>query len=131
MRRYNIVLAVVIVTCVLAGFVLEHLFGESGANRGLMFQRSGALVVLLGTAYGLLDGAGIMRIGDLFTAEQIAEIQAAQGRQDLVAIINKKADLMFAAMTARGYLYRYSATVLALGTLIWGFGDVGYRFLFP
>jgi hypothetical protein len=127
MKRYVLPLFVLLPICLVAGVWLEFAFGETGMNRGLMFQRSGALVVLLGTAYGFVDAARYAKIGTSYTPDEIEKINAAMRQGNLVMMVNYKLDLLKHAQDVRGDLLKYEAYVLMLGTFIWGFGDLAYR----
>jgi len=71
MKRYVLPLFVLLVACIAASIWLEHVFGEACVNRRLMFQRSGALVVLLGIAYGFVDAARYAKVGEFHSPEEV------------------------------------------------------------
>jgi hypothetical protein len=83
-----------------------------------MFQRSGAIVVILGTIYGLFDGAKIMKVENLFDPERIASIQKAQAENNFGGLMSAQFEMIMAMMTARANLYKYSVMVLLAGTII-------------
>jgi hypothetical protein len=128
-KKYTIALFVLFIFCLFCGIGMELLWGEQGANKGLMFQRSGALMVILGTAYGLIDGAKTLTLGDQIPLAKLAQIQENQKNKDTIRILNDQAFLLQHAMDARGFFLKYAAIVLLLGTVVWGFGDMFYRLL--
>ncbi|WP_305825172.1 hypothetical protein [Massilia brevitalea] len=127
MKRYVIPLLILSVLGVCAGVLLEQLYGGVGPSQGLMFQRSGAIIIMLGTAYGILDAAAFAKVGDYHTPSEIEKINAAMREGNLTLMVNYKLDMLRFAQDARGNLLKYAAWVLVLGTAISGFGDLAYR----
>lgn len=129
LKKYNIVLSILFFVCIAIGVGLELLFGETGPNKGMMFQRSGALIVLLGSAYGLVDGATLTQMGKLYSQAEIDEMNAAAN--NLERSVFFRFELIMRIMDARSLLFKYSVYVLMLGTVVWGFGDIAYRLIAP
>lgn len=92
-----------------------------------MFQRSGAIVIMLSTAYGIIAAAAFAKVGDSHTAEEIEKINAAMREGNIIMMVSHKVDLLKLVQDARGNLLRYAAWVIVLGTAISGFGDLAYR----
>jgi hypothetical protein len=129
MKRYVLPLVVLTILGVGVGILLEQLYGGVGSGKGLMFQRSGAIIIMLGTAYGIIDAAAFAKMGDSHTAEEIEKINAAMREGNITMMISHKVALLKLAQDARGDLLKYAAWVIVLGTAISGFGNLAYRAL--
>lgn len=127
MKRYLLPLLGLTILGLGVGVLLEQLYGGVGSSQGLMFQRAGAIVIMLGTAYGLIDAAAFAKIGDSHTAEEIEKINVAMREGNITMMVSHKVDLLKLAQDARGNLLKYAAWVIVLGTAISGFGDLAYR----
>ena len=127
MKRFTYFFFGILVFCLLLGTFLELVYGEQGPNAGLMFQRSGALFVIFGTAAGLIDPGRTLHVGHLVPPEEFARIQSAQAEKDAIQMLNAQAKLTMLLLEARNQVLTYVAYVLIVGTAIWGFGDLAWR----
>ena len=105
---------------------------------GIYFSRSGSLIVVVGIIYGLLDLPSRLANIDswveneakknkdkILEANKTEGISAAKSEQVFEEVVKDMTDeIKNRAKKARQRLVFIEGSILVIGTLIWGFGDI-------
>ncbi|EOK5734560.1 hypothetical protein ACWOUW_004251 [Vibrio vulnificus] len=107
-------------------------------NDPLVFSRFGSIVVCLGIYWGMKDYPGLLDkfkdFSDSIKHKHIGEIskeleksgvsndEVEQFNKDAMTRFDKQVNQQFSEMKER--FFKFEASILCLGTIIWGFGDL-------
>jgi len=124
-KIYIVVFLVIVTTCLLLGGFAEACYPNND-----YFQRSGALIVILGVLFGFLD------IEKIHMSEYLPEsmmksfdfkLQEARKAGNHVKFNRVYLEILEARNTFKIKLLKFEGAILMVGTFIWGFGDLLWK----
>lgn len=121
MKRYVFIAVVLTVFSLLLGVLLETYLEPD--DPGSMFARMGALIVIIGTLISLRDFDNV-KISEFMTQEQGDQVNSLQGR--LEGVLQSKFLMLEWREQYQKKIWLYEASIIIIGTAVWGFGDLVY-----